>query len=98
MFHYDVSNIDTFFNDNRIITTSNIFISMFPSLIEWKAANVVSLCRLCAVLLWTRLRDGRAARGRRLAAVAVGELGSARSSGIVGRKKHGFRGRFGGCG
>ncbi|KAJ3634652.1 hypothetical protein MTP99_007598 [Tenebrio molitor] len=39
-----------------------------------------------------------AARGRRLAAVAVGELCSARSPGIVGRKKHGFRGGFGGRG
>jgi hypothetical protein len=39
-----------------------------------------------------------AARGRRLAAVAVGELCSARSLGIVGRKKHGFRGGFGGRG
>ncbi|KAH0819145.1 hypothetical protein GEV33_003646 [Tenebrio molitor] len=51
---------------------------------------------LCAVLLLTRSRGGGAARGRRLAAVAVGELGLARSSGIVGRKKHGFRGGFGG--
>jgi hypothetical protein len=31
-------------------------------------------------------------------AVAVGELCSARSPGIVGRKKHGFRGGFGGRG
>jgi hypothetical protein len=39
-----------------------------------------------------------AARGRLLAAVAVGKLCSARSPGIVGRKKHGFRGGFGGHG
>jgi hypothetical protein len=38
---------------------------------------------------------GGAARGRRLAAGAVGELGSARSPGAVCRKKHGFRGGFG---
>jgi hypothetical protein len=38
---------------------------------------------------------GGAARCRRLAAGAVGELGSARSPGAVGRKKHGFRGGFG---
>jgi hypothetical protein len=39
-----------------------------------------------------------AARGRWLAAMAVGELCSARSPGIVGRKKHGLRGGFGGRG
>jgi hypothetical protein len=38
---------------------------------------------------------GGTARGPRLAAGAVGELGSARSSGAVGRKKHGFRSGFG---
>jgi hypothetical protein len=51
---------------------------------------------LCAVIFLTRSRDG--ARGRRLAAVAVGELRSARSPGTVGRKKHRFRGGFGGRG
>jgi hypothetical protein len=54
-----------------------------------------SACRLGAVLLLPRPRHGGTARGRRLAAGAVGELGSARSPGIVGRKKHGFRGGFG---
>ncbi|KAH0814325.1 hypothetical protein GEV33_008466 [Tenebrio molitor] len=53
-----------------------------------------SACRLGAVLLLPRPRHGGTARGRRLAAGAVGELGSARSPGIVGRKKHGFRGGF----
>jgi hypothetical protein len=53
---------------------------------------------LCAVIFLTRSRDGGAARGRRLAAVAVGELRSARSPGTVGRKKHRFRGGFGGRG
>jgi hypothetical protein len=38
---------------------------------------------------------GGTARGPRLAAGAVGELGSARSPGAVGRKKHGFRSGFG---
>jgi hypothetical protein len=38
---------------------------------------------------------GGTARGPRLAAGAVGELGSARSPGPVGRKKHGFRSGFG---
>jgi hypothetical protein len=38
---------------------------------------------------------GGTARGRRLAAGAVGEVGSAPSPGAVGRKKHGFRGGFG---
>jgi hypothetical protein len=38
---------------------------------------------------------GGTARGPRLAAGAVGELGSARSPGAVGRKKHGFRNGFG---
>jgi hypothetical protein len=56
------------------------------------------LCRLCTLLLLTRSRDGGAARGCRLGAVAVGELCSARSPGIVGRNKHGFRGGFGGRG
>jgi hypothetical protein len=70
---------------------------------DWKRSenrnrNRNELCRLCAVLLLPRPRHGGTARGRRLAAGAVGELGSARSPGIVGRKKHGFRGGFGGCG
>jgi hypothetical protein len=38
---------------------------------------------------------GGTARGPRLAAGAVGELGSARSPGAIGRKKHGFRSGFG---
>jgi hypothetical protein len=38
---------------------------------------------------------GGTARGPRLASGAVGELGSARSPGAVGRKKHGFRSGFG---
>jgi hypothetical protein len=38
---------------------------------------------------------GGTARGPRLAAGAVGELGSARSPGAVGRKEHGFRSGFG---
>jgi hypothetical protein len=38
---------------------------------------------------------GGTARGPRLAAGAVGELGSARSPGAVSRKKHGFRSGFG---
>jgi hypothetical protein len=54
------------------------------------------MCRIGEVLLLPRSRHGGTARGRRLAAGAVGELGSARSPGIVGRKKHGFRGGF--CG
>jgi hypothetical protein len=41
---------------------------------------------------------GGTARGRRLATGAVGELGTARSPGTVGRKKHGFRDGFGGRG
>jgi hypothetical protein len=41
---------------------------------------------------------GETARGRRLATGAVGELGTARSPGTVGRKKHGFRDGFGGRG
>jgi hypothetical protein len=68
---------------------------------DWKrnwSRNRNALCRLCAVLLLPRPRHGRTARGRRLSAGAVGELGSARSPGIAGRKKHGFRGGFGGCG
>jgi hypothetical protein len=60
--------------------------------------NRNELCRLGAVLLLPWLRHGGTARGRRLAAGAVGELGSVRSPGIVGRKKHGFRGGFGGRG
>jgi hypothetical protein len=64
---------------------------------DWNR-NRNELCRLCAVLMLSRSRDGGAARGRRLAAVAVGELCSARSPGIVGRKKYGFRGGFGGRG
>jgi hypothetical protein len=65
---------------------------------DWNRNRDYELCRLCAVLLLTRSRDGGAARGRRLAAVAVEELCSARSPGIVGRKKYGFRGGFGGRG
>jgi hypothetical protein len=57
--------------------------------------NRNELCRLGAVLLLPRPRHGGTAHGRRLAAGAVGELGSARSPGIVGRKKHGFRDGFG---
>jgi hypothetical protein len=62
---------------------------------DWKRNE---FCMLGAVLLLPQPRHGGTARGRRLAAGAVGELGSARSPGIVGRKKHGFRGRFGGRG
>jgi hypothetical protein len=40
--------------------------------------NRNELCRLCAVLFLTRPRDVGAARGRRFAAVAVGELGGVR--------------------
>jgi hypothetical protein len=50
---------------------------------------------LSAGSAWPFYCHGGAARDRRLAAEAVGELGSAQSPVAVGRKKHGFRGGFG---
>jgi hypothetical protein len=87
-----------FFSDLSAICSGRKILNLIQGrLLECPTPGRNELCSALQVLRGPFV-GSVAARGRRLAAVAVGELCSARSPGIVGRKKHGFRGGFGGRG